>query len=47
MLLIVVLVSIVVLVPGQDHVALGVELSLVASCYTAGLALHAEDSAPP
>ena len=46
MLLIVVLVSIVVLVPGQDHVALGVELSLVASCYTAGLALTSRSSLP-
>lgn len=37
MLLIVVVVSIVALIPGQDHVASGVELLVVGSCYTAGL----------
>lgn len=37
MLVIVVLVSIVALIPGQSHVALGVELLVVASFYAAGL----------
>lgn len=37
MLLIVVVISIVALMPGQDHVAVGVELLVVASAYAAGL----------
>jgi hypothetical protein len=46
MLLIVVLISIVVLIPGQDHVALGIELLFVACCYAAGLAGTARASLP-
>ena len=37
MLLIVVVISIVGLIPGQDRVALGVELLAVSGCYTVGL----------
>jgi len=37
MLLIVVVISIVALIPGQDHVALGIELLVVSGSYTAGL----------
>ena len=37
MLLIVVVISIVGLIPGQERVALGVELLVVSGCYTAGL----------
>ncbi len=39
MLLIVVVVSIVALIPGQDQVALGIELLVVASAYGVGLLL--------
>jgi hypothetical protein len=46
MLAIVVVISIVVLIPGQDHVALGVELFVVASVYTAGLAHTSRTSLP-
>ncbi len=46
MLAIVVVISIVGLIPGQDHVALGVELLVVASCYTAALALTARHTLP-
>jgi hypothetical protein len=46
MLLIVVLISIVVLIPGQDHVALGIELLVVACCYGVGLARTARSSLP-
>jgi modulator of FtsH protease len=44
MLLIVVVISIVALIPGQDRVALGVELLLVSGCYTAGLAITSRGS---
>jgi modulator of FtsH protease len=46
MLLIVVVISIVVLIPGQEHVALGIELLGIACCYTAGLALTFRRSMP-
>jgi hypothetical protein len=46
MLLFVVVVSIVALIPGQDHVALGVELLGVALGYIAGLALTSRRSLP-
>ncbi len=46
MLLIVVLVSIVVLMPGQDHVALGVELLVVAAFYALGLQRTARGHLP-
>jgi modulator of FtsH protease len=44
MLAIVVVISIVTLIPGQDHVALGVELLVVVSCYIAGLGRTARKS---
>ena len=46
MLLIVVVVSIVALIPGQDHVALGIELLVVASAYAAGLARTSRRTLP-
>ena len=46
MLLIVVVISIVALIPGQDHVALGAELLVVAVGYTAGLVLTSRRSMP-
>jgi hypothetical protein len=46
MLVIVVVISIVALIPGQDHVALGVELLVVAVGYTAGLVLTSRRSTP-
>ena len=44
MLLIVVVISIVGLIPGQDRVALGVELLVVSGCYIAGLAVTSRGS---
>jgi uncharacterized membrane protein YoaK (UPF0700 family) len=46
MLVIVVVISIVALIPGQDHVALGVELLVVAVGYAAGLVLTSRRSTP-
>jgi hypothetical protein len=46
MLAIVVVVSIVGLIPGQEHVALGIELLVVAASYSAGLALTSRGSLP-
>jgi hypothetical protein len=46
MLLIVVVISIVALLPGQDHVALGVELLVVATGYLAALVLTSRGSLP-
>lgn len=46
MLLIVVVISIVGLIPGQSQAALGIELLVVAACYTAGLALTSRSSLP-
>ena len=46
MLLIVVVISIVALIPGQDHVALGAELLVIAVGYTAGLVLTSRRSMP-
>jgi hypothetical protein len=46
MLLIVVVVSIAGLIPGQDRVALGIELLVVALGYTAGLVLSSQGSLP-
>lgn len=46
MLMIVVVASIVALIPGQDHVALGVELLVVTIGYTAGLVLTSRRSMP-
>jgi len=44
MLLIVVVISIVALLPGQDHVALGIELAVVTTVYWAGLTLTSRSS---
>jgi hypothetical protein len=46
MLLSVVVISVVALLPGQDRVALGLELVVVAAAYTAGLALTSRGSLP-
>ena len=46
MLLSVVVISVVALLPGQDRVALGLELLVVAAVYTAGLALTSRTSLP-
>jgi hypothetical protein len=46
MLLVVLVISIVVLIPGQDHLALGIELVVVASLYIAGLLRTARHSMP-
>jgi uncharacterized membrane protein YoaK (UPF0700 family) len=46
MLLIVLVISIVALIPGQDHVALGVELLVVAVGYSAGLVLTSRRNLP-
>ena len=46
MLAIVVVVSIVGLIPGQEHVALGIELLVVAASYSAGLAATSRNSLP-
>jgi hypothetical protein len=46
MLLSVVVISVVALLPGQDRVALGLELVVVATAYTAGLALTSRSSLP-
>lgn len=46
MLLIIVVISIAGLIPGQDHVALGVELLVVTLGYSAGLALTSRGSMP-
>jgi hypothetical protein len=46
MLLIVVVISIAALIPGQDHVALGVELLVIAVGYSFGLALTSRRSMP-
>jgi hypothetical protein len=46
MLLIVLVISIAVLIPGQDHVALGLELLFVAVCYSAGLFATSRVSLP-
>lgn len=46
MLLIVVIVSIVALMPGQDRVALGIELLVIAMVYAVGLARTARVSVP-
>jgi modulator of FtsH protease len=44
MLIIVVIISIVALIPGQGQVAIGLELLFVATCYSAGLFLTARNS---
>jgi hypothetical protein len=46
MLLIVVVISIVALLPGQDHIALGVELLVVGAGYVAALVLTSRGSLP-
>ena len=46
MLLIVVVISVVALLPGQDHVALGVELLVVATGYLAALMVTSRGSLP-
>jgi hypothetical protein len=46
MLLIVVVISVVGLIPGQDRLALGVELLVVSGCYIAGLAATSRGSLP-
>lgn len=46
MLAIIVLVAIVGLIPGQDQVALGIELLVVAAFYSAGLVFTARRSLP-
>jgi uncharacterized membrane protein YhhN len=46
MLLSVVVISVVALLPGQDRVALGLELLVVAAVYMAGLALTSRTSLP-
>jgi hypothetical protein len=46
MLAIVVVISIVALIPGQDGLALGIELLVVAGAYTAGLMASSRQSLP-
>jgi modulator of FtsH protease len=46
MLAIIVVVAMVGLIPGQDHVALGIELLVVAAFYSAGLVFTARRSLP-